>query len=786
MNQTILVGKVSFDADSNHRLQDGVKVSLDLIVDQANELYASLPGAGSSKEYPFVQINIKHLNLQDGTGENLLPVDKYNYKDNLQFQVYQDIQINGLSLLDNPVYSIQLGLYGTLDLENAIGNKTEIRLYGNTYASKKYFPDVYENKDYEKTRNANFFDFIYKDNKVSIAANGLSTIVGALEMGVFPYDMLLAKPIGNFVDTLLPAEQREAFDALYWSEKPEKDEKGTITKEGTWNKDFKGLVIDNFTFNDLLGLIMPKEQEQTPATSSAEEKKGNIYNTIVYAFTLLSTDENAQLALKANDVAGLVADIVKLNSGAEWTNESMGASIKGLLDEMGYGVVGGLLGFNGMSKAEAGEKFIDLITDVKFDGAFNFTEGINWKIDIIREEDEKLEVARKKAYGKDDEYTTFRVNTPDYDDLVISWMNVDNKANPTTLKVMHKPATFGKDVIQEFKLSDMQTETITVSQKEISGVYKLELLNYSQQVSEPFEQNEKKSTIYVQFAEDATTYEDIINVYSDSYGNGNYRLNTALYYSTMEDLGTNIVWTSHIGFSENDYLEEYNRTDLPNEIEQYLKNRKAYFNGIDAAKEAQTKAQSAYDEADKAYKEADQAYKNTELYKAIATATTNKKNAQTAWNAAAIKKNKDYGSAYTAGKLGAFIQKYENAYKAYINGGSPSSGDLKETLEQTLSDVTKKIEELVEAGNTTVSDEWTAAKTLLETYRNKEKAETDAIAKAQAQTEYTTLQTATTEQTNKQTALTAANKAVSDLETPLNGWFYWDFATKPADPTPEA
>ena len=352
-------------------------MSLDLIVDQANELYASLPGAGSSKEYPFVQINIKHLNLQDGTGENVLPKDMFSYKENLQFQLEEHVAINGIKLAGQEVDEITIGLYADLDLVNEEKNNTKLRLFANVKTNPEYMnPETW-------SQDKCPIDITYMNGRLTVATDATASVVQAMGMGLFPYDMLLAKPVGNLVDSLLPAAEREKFDAVYWSEKPVKDEKGTITKDGTWNQNFHGIVIDHITVNDVLGLVLPKQQEQAPATSSEEEAKGNIYNTIVYVFTLIGNTQNGQLT---GDLAGTVANFAKYAAGANWTIQSMADTVKQFAEGAGLGAALGVLAFNGQPSGDAIEM---LFTDVKLGVHFDFTDGINWELDIIRHEEKR-------------------------------------------------------------------------------------------------------------------------------------------------------------------------------------------------------------------------------------------------------------------------------------------------------------------------------------------------------------------------------------------------------------
>ena len=433
----ILVGKVSFDADSNHRLQDSVKVSLDLIVDQANELYASLPGAGSSKEYPFVQINIKHLNLQDGTGENLLPVDKHNYKSDFQVNVNETISLQGLNLASGlapaHISDIIVNASARLDLDNAESNNTEL------YAAIILKHDHLDAKD-----NYNFgsdgqpslsnsgipLELSYKNGTLNLKAdtNACLLDVPGVDAAHLPaWNLLLGKPVGNLIDSILPADQKAAFDQVFWTTVPNPD--AEENKDGVLNNDFQGLTINKLdvkTIIDMIGKAINKSEntQENPAETSAEEAKSSYYNVIGYAVTLLSSKENGIVELASTD--GILGTVVKIAKYAglgqltttdketqnvttyDWTKEGFTNWAAKYIDDLLKGFTGGMIGgaavlvFDGVN---ANQDFADILGDVldeipnAIDIKFDFTKGFDWDINIMLQEDPEVSLTWTSRIG---------------------------------------------------------------------------------------------------------------------------------------------------------------------------------------------------------------------------------------------------------------------------------------------------------------------------------------------------------------------------------------------------
>ena len=448
--------KVSFDADSNHRLQDGVKVSLDLIVDQANELYASLPGAGSSKEYPFVQINIKHLNLQDGTGERVLPLDKYNYKDNMQIDVKENIEIKGIKISGangtKLPKNIELRLLANLDLGNTENNQTKLRFYlkqtveegvqrketrkvpstvkeGEEDNYTEYFPLA----DYDQY----IFDFIYADGRLTHTFDPDANIVP----GYFGWGSLLHEPIGNLIKGVI--EKVDPAQAETFKEHYDHQVQGESSMAGMVY-DFKGMVIDNLQVADIVDFVKnlvsapattsEDEQPETPATSVKEK---NMYNAIVKVFTLIDAQENGQFGLKLRGILdegtellqyfGLSSITIQNKEDPEnptvlpLTKDALFPFLKNAVEGfMSVLTSDGLLTFDGCTEDDAypGGTFIQKLNylfafdendDANVTFNFDFTNGVNWELYWLAQDNEEVPAQYKpeKVVSPGQDYGSF-------------------------------------------------------------------------------------------------------------------------------------------------------------------------------------------------------------------------------------------------------------------------------------------------------------------------------------------------------------------------------------------
>ncbi len=418
-------------------------MSLDLIVDQANELYASLPGAGSSKEYPFVQINIKHLNLQDGTGENVLPNDMGSYKDNVQLNVDEHIQLKGFLIAGTLASYWPTDIYVTanakLDLANVENNGTEL------YAALKIgHLDTTYSEEYLYGA-AMPLELSYTNGTLSIRTDATTYLLqasGAADLSA--YDMLLAGPIGNMIDGMLADEKlaaiKEAFDERYWATAPTTDEDGNDVA-GKFNFNFQGLIVKNLDFSTVFNFVKglfnksetPAPEETTPGTTAAEEEpKAQIYNTIAYALTLFSGEKAGKVNLTSRDgLLGTVAKFAQLlafgklttteqqpaedpegepttvTTTYDWTKQGIIDWAVGTLDPLIKGFTGGMIGadaifmFDGVRGADLTEVFDNAFEEHPdaIKAEFDFTNGFNWDITLGMHEDPEVAIKWTSRIG---------------------------------------------------------------------------------------------------------------------------------------------------------------------------------------------------------------------------------------------------------------------------------------------------------------------------------------------------------------------------------------------------
>lgn len=687
---------ISFDTDGSHRLTNGVRISADFKVDSANEnVYGNLADDGSgNKLYPYIELRINDLKIKDGTDRSIAPEDLSAYSENLQFQVFEDIAINGLNI-SVPVRYLQIGMYTNLDLTNDEGNDTELRLYGNVHNDKTHHGSSY-------TTNSNFFDLIYKDGLLTLTIENTG-LIDVMSKGIFPYKDLLAKPVGKFMDAILPEEQRAIFDAEYWSDK----------SNGTWQTKFKGIAIDHVSAENIIGALMTlfgRGSDSPVAYTAAGNKfKGNIFNLISYAISLMDSNAEAgTLSFGTDSLFDAVINFAKYGANQTLSLDGIADPIANKLDSMGmYGITAGsLLSFNGMEQTQTTkDKLVQLFTDVETIITFDFTDGIKWTADIERVRDIITHVYRATAEDSEAKITVAENNVATFHGFELEG---DSLEDITKVTVSVNAGASGA--------KDKKAEITAIEKAPGVGGYKITL--GSDICGNGAEGTPITYDLY--FAID----DGVMMLYTaddtEQAVDGKY---TVTGPQTQVTSGTNIIWTSDIRLNdrsfEEQFLSEYsfaNGKTLPN-------NRETRF---EAGKASFIEAKTAYDEAKKAY--ADK----------LAELGDDMKNKISALSAA----KQAYETAYA--ELMAIHSQAETILKEKVNGYMQAYGNLlgatqdnREELRTAAEDANNALLETIEQQRSALGDKYEAVKgkwtnsesgvkKLMETYLTAEKAYGDA------------------------------------------------------------
>lgn len=745
-------GKVDLSIDfetENHVFKDGVTVDVDFVVADTNPLKETLATKDGKVLNPYIQLKINHLQFKDGTNKTVALDDNVEeYADNLQFQVYQDISINGITLLLNSVRHLQIGLYGNLDLVNIEDNKTKVRLYANVHSDEFYAPN--------DPGNYTFLDLIYENNVLAFKVDGSKKayLASASGMGVVPYQMLLADPIANLIDGILPDAQREEFDSKYWKVRP-----GTEGKKAEMNEKFQGIVVNNISVADIIGLIGGGSSANEAAAAAAETEaeasaSSSILNTIVKVLGIFSNVEDGKFAIKSNSFVDVIANIVGTSTG------DLAQTVADLVDSIGFGILGDALSFNrgsyDLSNAETQvdklkAKLENLFTDVKIDANFNLTDGITWNLDLVRADDYNAFVATKEE-GYDPQIGAYKITK----------MVFDDKTNFTSLSVSHKEAsgffpkegeeTFTRDEIKSVRIGDLSGYKITIA-------------------------SAGNLDVYFTIGND-----DIITLYKSADPSTAAARRLKIEQKNMP--GTQIKWESKIILSATDFEETFLTGPDVNAEHKKIGDARADRDKVLAA----AKKVAEFTDDDEAQALVDtrvaELQAAQDAYDAVHKATLDPLNdAKTAAKAAydaqydVISKLDNYGADYRQGDPGYAVKNLDAAIKKWVNAGKQDSGtewDAYQTSKQALATLLASDPKFdaIEAA-------WTPeVEALLIKKYEADKAYTDAKAEADATEVGVALKAAKSAKSAADKELTNAQKPIKPELTLLGNWVVIDLKAK--------